>query len=69
MTAPEPGTRYVSRKRKGQAVQVEGVQGRGDCALVALVFVKSGERWRTPLWLFTQTYRRDVVGPVEASAR
>lgn len=66
---PAVGTRYENRKRKGQLVQVEGVEGDTRDALVALLFVRSGQRWRTPLWLFNASYRRDLKGPLEKGAQ
>ncbi len=66
--APVIGGRYENARRRGQFVQVEAVQGEGNEGLVAIVFLKSKERLRTPRWLFAQTYRRSLVGPVESGA-
>jgi hypothetical protein len=62
---PAVGTRYESKRRPGQFVQVEGVQGGTDQALVALLYLKSRQRVRTPYWLFKDRFRRCVVGPLE----
>lgn len=59
------GGRYVSRKRPKVKVQLDGAEGAGDHGLVLLHFLKTGTRWRTPLWLFNTTYRRDTTGPLE----
>lgn len=62
------GGRYVSRKRPGVKVQLDGAEGEGKAGLVLLHFLKTGTRWRTPLWLFDRTYRRDTSGPLEREA-
>lgn len=62
------GGRYVSRKRPQVKVQLDGAEGAGQLGLVLLHFLKTGARWRTPLWLFERTYRRDTTGPLEPEA-
>lgn len=62
------GANYVSKKRPQVVVQLEGAEGEGRDGLVAILFLKSGERLRTPMWLFEHSYRRDTSNALKREA-